>query len=211
MNDVALFETAMRAAVRVEPDPGLAARLVPRLAETARAATIEAETRASRRRPHSRLGLFARVGTAVAAIPLLLAGLAFAGVTVPGPARDAFDSVGIELPNQPSDHASSQATSNGSGTESTTNPASDGVSGEGNSTAAHQHALQQRGKAKGRALGHTRGKAIGLHEAVPPGLSGDTGPPAHANVGGAPQSNSAPVGHPGPPHPPRGRTGAHGH
>lgn len=211
MSDVATFMTALRAAVPTQPDPRLGAELVPRLAEAARAATIEAETHSARHRSCSRLARVARVGIAVAALPLLLAGLAFAGVTVPEPARNAFDSIGIDLPNQPSDQASSQATSNDSGTKS--NPTSDGVSGGGKSTAAHQHALQQRSKAKGKAIGHSRGKAIGLNESTPPGQSGDTGPPAHANVGGSTQSSSAPgrVLHPGPPHPPRGRSGAHGH
>ena len=46
-------------------------------------------------------------GSKNAALPLLFAGLAVAGVTVPAPARDAFDRVGIELPNQPSTNSSS--------------------------------------------------------------------------------------------------------
>src|SRR5215213_11475894 len=109
MNQVALFENALRAAVPAQPDP------LPRLAQFARTATIEAETRASRRgsalrtgrAARSRRALVTRVAIAVGLIPLVLAGLAFAGVTVPGPARDAFDSVGITLPNQPSEHAQS--------------------------------------------------------------------------------------------------------
>ncbi len=108
MKDVALFESALRAAVPTRPDPRLGTALVPRLAEVARAATIEAETQTTRRRtatPRSRFALVARVGIAVALIPLVLAGLAVAGVTVPGPARSAFDSVGITLPNQPAKHA----------------------------------------------------------------------------------------------------------
>ena len=131
MNDVALFESALRAAVPTRPDPRLGTALVPRLAEVARAATIEAETQTTRRRtaaPRSRFALVARVGIAVALIPLVLAGLAVAGVTVPGPARSAFDSVGITLPNQPAKHA--KATSPGQASP----PAEDTVS------AADRHA-----------------------------------------------------------------------
>ncbi len=105
MNEVALFESALRVAVPTRPDPMLGRELVPRLAQAARASMLEAETRTHRRRPRSRFALVARVGIAVALIPLVLAGLAFAGVTVPSPARSAFDSVGITLPNQPSDQS----------------------------------------------------------------------------------------------------------
>ena len=108
MNHVALFESALRAAVITRPDPAIGTALVPRLAETARAATLEAEAHGARRAPtapRSRFALVARVGIAVALIPLVLAGLAFAGVTVPAPARSAFESVGITLPNQPAEHA----------------------------------------------------------------------------------------------------------
>jgi hypothetical protein len=212
MDNVSQFMNALRAAVVAEPDPRIGADLVPRLAEAARASTIEAETRATRRTPRSRLGMLARVGIAVAAIPLLFAGLAVAGVTVPDVARTAFDRVGIELPNQPATNASTEGSDqDASGTDTTKETTT--VSGKGNSHAAHQHALQQRQKAKGLARGHEIGKAIGLNEGTPPGLSGDTGAPDHANSGGSARSQSAPgrVKPPGPPHPPRGKSGAHGH
>jgi hypothetical protein len=211
MNDLAEFMTSLRAAVVAEPDPRIGADLVPRLAETARASTIEAETRATRRHAHSRLRMLARVGIAVAAVPLLLAGLAFAGVTLPEPAQNAFDRLGLELPNQAGGN-SSAATSDEDNSISDTKDTTT-VSGRGNSHAAHQRALLNRQKARGKALGHERGKAIGLNEGTPPGLSGDTGAPDHANAGGSAQSQSAPgrVKAPGPPNPPRGRSGAHGH
>jgi hypothetical protein len=201
MNEVALFESALRVAVPMRPDPLIAGDLVPRLAQAARAASIEAETRASRRggdmaghRARSRFALVARVGIAVALIPLVLAGLAFAGFTVPAPARDAFDSVGITLPNQPSEAQGQKPAGEGT-SKSTGNEVSDAAKtktqGEqGNSTAAHKHARDQQAKAKGKAIGHDRGKAIGLNEATPPGKSGDTGPPAHSNQGGSAQSQS---------------------
>jgi hypothetical protein len=203
MNEVALFERALRVAVPTRPDPLIARDLVPRLARLARAATIEAETQASRWRAgvagrRSRLALVARVGIAVALIPLVLAGLAFAGVTVPAPARDAFDSLGIPLPNQPSEGHGGKPAVEPKGTQGGGNDVSDAAKSasqseqQGNSTAAHEHARaqQQRSKAEGTAVGQERGKAIGLNEATPPGQSGDTGPPAHSNPGGSAQSQS---------------------
>jgi hypothetical protein len=203
MNDSFVFMNAVRAAVPTEPDPRLEAVLVPRLAATARAGTLEAETVALRRttaptavrgsrRRRSRLALVARVGIAVALIPLVLAGLAVAGVTVPSPARSAFDSIGITLPNQPAKHSTS-ATSQGSNGQSSQPEAPSGSAtstgatpSKGNSHAAHQHAQAQHAKhkGKGKAIGHSRGKAVGLNEATPPGHSGQTGPPAHSNAGG---------------------------
>jgi hypothetical protein len=195
MNESLVFMDAVRAAVPTRPDPRVGAALVPRLAATARASTIEAETRSMRRgtattavasrRPRSRRTLLAKVGIAVAAIPFLFAGLAVAGVTLPSPARSAFESVGIDLPNQPAEKSGQDASRQDSqrptgtaGTTTSTTPT------EGNSDAAHQHALEQHAKAKGKAKGHSQGKAIGLNDRVPPGQSGDTGPPANSNAGG---------------------------
>jgi hypothetical protein len=205
MKEVVLFENALRAAVPTRPDPRIGAALVPRLAEVARTATIEAETQRTRPRasaPRSRLTLVARVGIAVALIPLVLAGLAFAGVTVPGPARDAFDSVGITLPNQPADH--SGATDNGQGSSHRKGQAgSDATTtdtpNKGNSAAAHQHAREQHAKAHGKALGHEKGKAIGLNGSTPPGQAKakETGPPSHSNAGGNSENHTThtPPGH----------------
>ena len=119
MNDLALFQSALRAAVRERPDPRIEADLVPRLARIARESSLDAgatriatataaTTTARRGRPRSRLALVARVGIAALMVPLLVAALAVAGVTVPHAARSAFDSVGVTLPNQPSDTSSSE-------------------------------------------------------------------------------------------------------
>jgi hypothetical protein len=196
MNEVALFQSALRAAVPTQPDPGLGRDLVPRLAQAARASMLEAETRVHRHKPRSRVSLVARVGIAVALIPLVFAGLAFAGVTVPEAARSAFDSIGITLPNQPSDDSVSNEapavkakTTTGNDVSSAAHDASHRGKG-GNSAAAHRHALQQRSKARGKALGHDRGRAIGLNDSTPPGQSGDTGPPEHSNAGGSGGSSS---------------------
>jgi hypothetical protein len=202
MNESLVFMDAVRAAVPTVPDPRLEATLVPRLAATARASTLEAETATlpattaptavrATRRPRSRGALIARVGIAVALVPLALAGLAVAGVTVPSPARSAFDSIGITLPNQPAEKAdqgagepSSQPGTQGAAPKAAQATPTGGAQSKGNSEAAHQHARAQHDKAKGKAVGHGRGKAVGLNEATPPGQSGQTGPPAHSNAGG---------------------------
>jgi cell division protein FtsN len=221
MTDVALFMNALRVAVPTEPDPRLGADLVPRLAAAARPSTIEAETqvmrrrsakrtRASRRR-RSRLTL-ARVAIAIVLIPLVLAGLAVAGVTVPSPARSALDSVGVTLPNQPSQETDEGAAEQSSqpATKGTSEPGKSGTQSKGNWHAAHQHALAQHAKveakAESRAIGQERGKAIGLNELTPPGLSGETGPPAHSHARGSSSSHTPP------PHPtgvPSGKATGH--
>ena len=183
MREAPLFTDALRAAVPARPSRELTATIVPRLAATARTATLETETQASRRpagRPagRSRSGLVAKVAFAVALIPLLLAGLAFAGVTVPAPARNAFDTVGITLPNQPSDHGAAaettkekvQGTSQSGGGNEVSGAAKAKPKGkDGNSTAAHEHARKQHEKAQGKAKGHGQGKAVGLNGSTPPG------------------------------------------
>jgi hypothetical protein len=194
MNEIVLFESALRAAVPTVPDPRIGATLVPRLAEAAGAATLETETRPARQRPRSRFALVARVGIAVALIPLVLAGLAFAGVTVPGPARSAFDSVGINLPNQPASHenGSSHGQSSNKAKQDEETTTASPTENQGKSDAAHQHALEQHQKAQGKALGHEKGKAIGLNGSTPPGQQKDKpdkgtetgGPPSHSNAGG---------------------------
>jgi hypothetical protein len=198
MQEALVYMDALRAAVPTEPDPRLRAELVPRLAATARASTLEAESRTVRlgtatapRRPRSRRALVARVAIAVALIPLLFAGLAVAGVTLPSPARSTFEAVGIDLPNQPADKTgtsetgpSSQPSTEGTATQDTTGTSESTAPTKGNSEAAHNHARAQHEKAKGKALGHERGKAIGLNEGTPPGHTGQTGPPAHSNAGG---------------------------
>jgi hypothetical protein len=207
MNEVGVFTDALRAAVPAQPSRDLTAAIVPRLATTARSSTIEAEAKTSRlpqglrpSPPRSRLALVARVAVAVALIPLLMAGLAFGGVTVPGPARDVFHSVGITLPNQPSDHRRSPAATD-KGSATTTGPQSGNggsdaaranPAGEGsNSAAAHEHARKQHEKARGQAKGHQHGNAVGLNESTPPGQAKT--PPGQAKTPPG-QAKEAPSG-----------------
>jgi hypothetical protein len=127
-------------------------------------------------------------------IPFVLAGLAFAGVTVPVAARSAFDSIGITLPNQPA--GDDQGTTSKTTTEPSASqpaPANRGAAERGKSEAshkgksapAHQRALAQRQEARGKAIDRPRGKAIGLTDAIPPGHSVQTAPPPHSNAGGS--------------------------
>jgi hypothetical protein len=171
MNEVALFETALRAAVASPPDRQLGADLVPRLAQIARSASIEAEqargTRTSPRARHRpRLALVARVAIAVALVPLFFAGLAVAGVTVPEPARSAFETVGVELPNQPDE-------SSRGGDEGTLGPDS---------------ATGQEGKVAGKAKGKSKiddptkpGRRVRRHGEGP--IPGPASPPEGKALG----------------------------
>ena len=144
MDEVALFETALRAAVPVKPDPQIGADLVPRLARLAHESSLDAgaarlaaaSTTPRLSHPRSRLALVARVGLAAAMLVLLLAGLAVAGVTMPHSVRSAFDSVGVTLPNQPNDNpANNQGNAMGQ-PSSGQSPASDKASDQGKQASA---------------------------------------------------------------------------
>jgi hypothetical protein len=103
LDEVAAFVRALPAYVPEQPNEVLETALVPRLAEAARMAPpreTRRETGRRPRRPWSRRALAARVAVAVALLPAFTAALAFAGVEVPRPAQDAFESVGVDLPNQ---------------------------------------------------------------------------------------------------------------
>jgi hypothetical protein len=192
IGETAAFLRMARTALLEQPPPEIEADLVPRLAETARLEAASRATRSARPIFRSRRSLVAKLAVAIALIPAVLAGLAFAGVTLPGAANSAFDSVGVNLPNQEDgDGADDDATDGGAAGPASEQPSSK-QSSEGNSDAAHRNALEQRKKARGKALGHTRGKAIGLNDLEPPGQSGDTGSPAHSNAGGSARSESAP-------------------
>jgi len=93
--------------------------------------------------------LVARVGIAAALLPLLIAGLAFAGVTVPDPARSAFDSVGVELPNQPADEGPGEANDRASEQGETSSSAGS----EGKAAAEAKKAARVKKAAKGKSKG----------------------------------------------------------
>lgn len=106
--EIATFSRALQATLIREPDPAASEAMVRRLADEARASATVAAERASRRptaplrsgrrsNPRRRLAL---VALAVALVPLLTACLAVAGVRLPDAAESAFETVGINLPNQ---------------------------------------------------------------------------------------------------------------
>jgi hypothetical protein len=179
MNEVALFENALRAAATTPPDRQLGADLVPRLARIARSASIEGEQARGRRsshraRPRPRLALVARVGIAVGLLPLLLAGLAVAGVTVPDPARSAFETVGVELPNQP---------------DESSRGGDEGTLGPGSATGQEQKAA---GKAKGKSKGDDPtkpGRRVRRHGEGP--LPGPASPPEGKALGQSQSTGAA--------------------
>jgi hypothetical protein len=195
IGETAAFLRMARTALLEQPAPEAEADLVRRLAETARLSAASATRKSARSSwpiRRSRRRLVAKLAVAAAVVPAALAGLAFAGVSLPDPANSAFESLGVELPNQASDDDDDQG-QGGNGAPPSQQTAPGGASAsQGNSEAAHQHALDQRRKARGKAIGHERGKAIGLNELEPPGHTGDTGPPEHSNAGGSPSSESAP-------------------
>lgn len=80
----AIDEAARTAAPR--PTPSVTALKPGRHGRISRAATVAR--------------LAAATGAAVLAVPMALTGLAFAGVSLPQPAAETFEALGIELPNQ---------------------------------------------------------------------------------------------------------------
>jgi hypothetical protein len=197
-DDLAAFAQAVRVTLLDEPDRTAFATLVPRLAETARASAADGADRGgtTKRRPPARRRRWApvlRVAIAIALVPLLTAGLAVAGVKLPAAADDAFESVGVELPNQAAsddggdaapgaeDGGSEEPGATGQGNaaekrgqgQSKSNPAREG--GRANGTNGRGRALGKRGLAPGqlkpKKTGGSQGKgnAIGRTDSTPPG------------------------------------------
>ena len=193
--EVAEFAQAVGQALPARPEDRPA--LVRKLAEVARTASherpvmttpIAVPARARRFWSQSpRLIAVARLAAIVAVVPLLFAGLAAAGVSVPEPARDAFEVVGVNLPNQSADDGQEAERSGG---------AAGGAGDEGGEkrpAASEQSAAKQKGedgaadkrghgvgkanpaRAGGRANGEQgRGRALGKRglapgQVVPPG------------------------------------------
>jgi hypothetical protein len=104
------FSRAVQATLVSEPEPAATEAMVRRLADEARASFAIASERAQRT-PTTPLPSKGRssvrrrlaiVALAVAALPLLTAGLAVAGVKLPDAADDFFEAIGVDLPNQSS-------------------------------------------------------------------------------------------------------------
>ena len=182
LDKVAAFVRALPAAVTAAPDPVLSRALVPRLAEAARRSAAETEARApattafGRRRPSSRRTLVARVAVAVALIPACMAGLAFAGVTLPEPARQAFEDLGVTLPNQPSDDStpSSESEQGKGSSETAPNGKAKGKNGKPGSNGRHKGKALGHGKGQGNGNGGSQGNAGG-NSGNAPGHTGTRG------------------------------------
>ena len=160
--------------------------LVQQLARVALESRNEAEEAAARDRRaaaprrRSRAGLLARMGVAVGALVISTAGLAMAGVDVTAPPSSVLEGLGITHPDN-SDNKPDKANKNAD------DPPPPDATSKGNSSAAHQRVLERRASRppKGKAIGHTRGRAVGLRGTTPPGRDGvPNTPPAHSNAGG---------------------------
>lgn len=193
---LATFALATRAALSVTPDQALTRNVVPELAAAAsqgsRAAARSAPASRTRvvviprRRP--RFAMAGRIAFAVALLPALFAGMAVAGVKLPGPAADAFEAVGVDLPNQ--DDSAEGANSPGSVSDDEQNPAGKTPPGRSKSNPAREGGRANGEQGRGRALGKRgiapgkdkanggngsqgnkggNGKAIGKTDAAPPG------------------------------------------
>jgi hypothetical protein len=233
LSEIASLLRALPAAIPVRPDPAVEAPLVERLAATARSATHEAHGAATAQIPAAapvrpwrrRLVVFARVAIAVTMVPAALAGLAIAGVSLPEPAREAFERLGIELPNQagPDDGVATGEEENGGFDEderdgSGAGNAASGVPGKGAhgaSAANGGHPGSSKGKrSHGKGKGgkaHSQGDGPAAtppgHGATPPGQGGV--PPGNEGVppGGGSDGSVGPPPDAGPSATPPGHGG----
>ena len=169
--EIASFTRALKATLVREPDPAASEQLVTHLAEEARVSAVIAAQR-KQRRPTAPARTtrswsprrVAAVALAVAMLPLLTAGLAVAGVRLPAVAENAFQAVGVDLPNQ-----------GGSGTSD--EPTGADKDSDNNGEPAASPAAQP-----------------GSEKAVKGAKRRGNGPPSHSNAGGQGQKNSGTSG-----------------
>lgn len=224
LEETAAFVRALPAAVPAQPDAAPAAAMIRTLAETARSASLEASREATvpmQTVPVGRGGgwrlRLALLGAAVAPLPLLTAGLAYAGVSLPDPVQEAFEAVGLELPNQ-SDSGDAPAggserdddrgslgsapgvdggagAEDGDGDEAAAGKPADG---DGKSHTQGHHKPGQ-GNGQGHGKGDGNGKPHGPAGGAPPGQGGV--PPGNGGVppGGGSGGSTGPPPSAGPP------------
>jgi hypothetical protein len=184
LDELAAFATAIRTSLVAQPPP--AASIAPRLAEAARVGLAQAPTEprgsAAPRRRIRRRALAARVAFAVALVPALTAGLAYAGVNLPDAVDDAFESAGVDLPNQDRDEPASDA-----GRPDAADDATPGEAGSPAGPGAQDGPGKRgRGKARGHDKQKAQGKAVG-HGGTPPGQANKpASPPGQQNRPAAP-------------------------
>ncbi|MEK6278390.1 MAG: hypothetical protein AABM29_10305 [Actinomycetota bacterium] len=171
-------------------------------AETAETAVLRPRPRRPRLVP-PRFAALARATVLVALVPLLFAGLAAAGVTVPEPARKAFEAVGVELPNQPADdEQGSEAAESATGARSDVDDdsAASGLKASQRKGRGKAAARRRHGTAKGNPVRSNprskgtqgRGYALGNQGLAP----GQIQPPGHLHAPGKlQQSGHGAVGH----------------
>ncbi|MGH2981770.1 MAG: hypothetical protein ACRDKV_06990 [Solirubrobacterales bacterium] len=171
-----------------------------------------------RRRLRARVALAVRAVALIAIVPLMFAGLALADVTLPEPARDAFEAVGVTLPNQPAgggEEGRGENATNPSGKggqdaadKQASSPESAGHgNGRGESPESRMHGTRKSNPAReggrgngeqgqGRALGK-RGLAPG--QVQPPGQERAPGQlkQKSENAAGGPRTSAQPKAPPG--------------
>jgi hypothetical protein len=198
--EIAGFTRALQATLLREPDPAASTEMVRRLAAEARISSANRPTApiAARSRFSARRRL-AAVALAVLALPLLGAGLAVAGVKLPAGAADAFQAVGVDLPNQessgsddPSDADKGKGNDGAPAASPAAEPGSDkavkGDKRQGNGPPSHSNAGGNENPGSGSGSGSgSNGKAKGKPPA-PPGQSGV--PPPKSNAGGNGKGNA---------------------
>jgi hypothetical protein len=217
--ELASFVVALRASVPQQPDPAVEASLIPRLAEIAAASSRSAAQDATTpmtpvARPSSWRPRLALLGAAVVLLPASMAGLAFAGVSLPDAVDEAFETAGIDLPNQAADGEGAAANAKGHGqaagaphsASEKSEPDSENANGEPGVPNKHGQ-----GKAKGQGKGqahehHSQGH--GPHSGVTPPGQGGT-PPGQGGVppGGGSDGSTGPPPSAGPPETPPGQGG----
>jgi hypothetical protein len=222
-DETVAFVRALPATVPVLPDPALEAEIITALAGAARSATLDAsrvatatfEAAPAATPPRWRLRVAALAAT-VAALPVLMAGLAYAGVNLPDVVDEAFEAAGVDLPHQGGgDRATagsgdddrtkaSDQKNDAAGTEDTDDAPAAGDGGES----------QDSGKPKGNQ-GNAKDKPEHAGpEATPPGHGGTPPgqggvPPGNAGVptGGGSEGSTGPAPDAGPTVTPPGQGG----
>ncbi|HEX2358696.1 MAG TPA: hypothetical protein VHH72_02640 [Solirubrobacterales bacterium] len=193
--DLAEFAGAVQAALVPSQAPG-SELIVPRLAEAARATapTVTAPAAIRTPAPRRRLGLAVRIAFVVALLPLFSAGLAVAGVKLPGPAQSVFESVGIDLPNQADEPAEAPDRGGAAGAGGAGERADDASGAPAAEPGAHgrENAMTERGHGREKSdPAREEGGGNGAHGQGEPGNSGQA--PGHTRPL-PPQSNGKAIG-----------------
>ncbi len=199
------FAEAVRTEFVRPLDSRLEADLVRLVAAEARAASPGRTPARPRRAPARRLPLPARIAFATGAILVGTAGLAVAGVKLPGPVDSVFEKAGVDLPNQAADHkapAPARPTSEPAGQGDATSPGSD--------NGKHKAKGHRKDKARGRAEGHDKqpgvpnGNAYGQGGGAP---GNSENAPGQTKSSGGSSSDGKAKGHSTPVKPPPGSRG----